>query len=137
MTTLGERVAQAACELAGTRFRLHGRDPATGLDCVGLAAVALERAGLRADPPRLYALRNRSIGHPLEALARCDLIPADPPPLAGDILLVAPGPAQHHLLVTAGSDRFVHAHAGLRRIVVAPGPLPWPVLRLWRPLRKG
>ena len=25
----------------GARFRLHGRDPATGLDCVGLAAIAI------------------------------------------------------------------------------------------------
>jgi len=135
-TTDGERVAQAAAGLVGARFRLHGRNPATGLDCIGLAAVALARAGLRAVAPHGYALRNSSIERALGALAGCDLAPAAPPAHAGDIVLVAPGPAQHHLLVATGAGRFVHAHAGLRRVVVLSGPLPWPILRLWRPGKK-
>jgi cell wall-associated NlpC family hydrolase len=57
----GERVAAAALALVGTPFRLHGRDPLTGLDCVGLAACALTMAGLTTQPPRRYALRNASI----------------------------------------------------------------------------
>ena len=50
----------------------------------------------------------------------------------GDLILARPGPAQHHLLVASGPDRFIHAHAGLRRVVAMPGPLPWPVLHRWR-----
>ncbi len=34
-------LAAAALNLIGTPFRLHGRDPATGLDCVGLVAEAM------------------------------------------------------------------------------------------------
>ena len=42
-------LAEAALGLLGVPFRLHGRDPATGLDCVGLVAEALRRAGRRPD----------------------------------------------------------------------------------------
>ena len=41
----GEALAEAAVAFAGTRFRLHGRDPETGLDCIGLLAAALTRIG--------------------------------------------------------------------------------------------
>jgi hypothetical protein len=27
---------------------------------------------------------------------------------------------------------WVHAHAGLRRVVHMPGPSPWPIIALWR-----
>lgn len=54
--------------------------------------------------------------------------------MPGDVLLVRPGPAQVHLLVCARDGRFVHAHAGLRRVVAMPGPHGWPVLRHWRPV---
>ena len=30
-----QALAEAAAALVGSRFRLHGRDPATGLDCIG------------------------------------------------------------------------------------------------------
>ena len=132
----GARVAAAALELVGTPFRLHGREPARGLDCLGLAEVALRRAGLEATAPRGYRLRAAAIDTALGALARCDLAPAGPPVMPGDLLLVRPGPAQHHLLVAVARDRFVHAHAGLGRVVAMPGPLAWPVLRQWRPLAK-
>ncbi len=133
----GERVAAAALALVGTPFRLHGRDPATGLDCVGLAALALARSGLAVDPPRGYGLRNSSIEAALAVAERCDLVPASGAPMPGDIVLAAPGPAQHHLLVAITGKAFVHAHAALRRVVAMPGPLPWPILRNWRPHSKG
>ena len=49
-----------------------------------------------------------------------------------EILLVRPGPAQHHLLVVTSLSSFVHAHAGLRRVVEAPLPTSWPIMRHWR-----
>lgn len=132
----GEAVARAAEALVGVPFRLHGRDPARGLDCVGLVAAALDGAGVPADPPLRYGLRNREIGEPDSVARRSGLRPAHGPPVPGDVLLVRPGPAQVHLLVCARESRFVHAHASLRRVVSMPGPPDWPVLRHWRPTDK-
>lgn len=56
------------------------------------------------------------------------------PPAAveeGDILLVRVGPAQLHVVVLTG-DGYLHADAGLRRVVEVPGALPWPILSAWR-----
>ncbi len=45
MSETREAFAEAAESLVGIRFRLFGRDPAYGLDCVGLVAAALARSG--------------------------------------------------------------------------------------------
>ena len=37
----GEALATAAEQLIGIPFRLHGRNPETGLDCVGVVAAAV------------------------------------------------------------------------------------------------
>lgn len=134
--TAGARASIAALALVGAPFRLHGRDPATGIDCVGLVARAMSAAGLRVSDPVGYALRNSAIDDLLHVADRCDLVPAHDQLLPGDILLVGPGPAQQHLLVAAPGGSFVHAHAGLRRVVRMPGPLTWPTLRHWRPHEK-
>ena len=39
-------LAIAAGELVGSPFRLQGRDPAHGLDCIGLVLVSLARIGI-------------------------------------------------------------------------------------------
>ncbi len=50
---------------------------------------------------------------------------------AGDVLLMAAGPGQVHLGIrTVGG--FVHADAGLRRVVERPGMPPWPLIGVWR-----
>jgi hypothetical protein len=116
------RAARAA---VGARFRLHGRDPATGLDCVGLAALA---TGL--EPPTGYALR---AGDTDAALAWLDTrLTRVADGAAGDVMLLAPGPGQLHLAVRT-EHGFIHADAGLRRVVERPGAPPWPCLATWRP----
>ena len=50
----------------------------------------------------------------------------------GLVLLFEPGPAQLHLGIAGIDGELVHAHAGLRRVVRTPFPLPWPVVRQWR-----
>lgn len=121
-------LAAAALDLIGTPFRLHGRDPATGLDCVGLVAEAMRRAGFHPLPPGGYGLRAMSIG-PLVPHARASgLVPV---PRDGDIVLARVSPVQAHLLIAAPGG-FVHAHAGFRRVTFLPGPLPWPVPLEWR-----
>lgn len=123
-----EQFAAAAEGLLGTPFRLGGRDPATGVDCVGLVACALGGA----EAPLGYALRNAAIERHLPFAALAGFAPVRGPIARGDLILATPGPAQHHLLVALGSDSFVHAHAGLRRVVRQRGPLPWPEQARWR-----
>lgn len=132
MTLLAERFATEAERLEGTRFRLHGRAPDTGLDCAGLVACALEKAGgPRAILPP-YRLRNLTLA-PFEAAARnCGFVEAAGKVLRGDLLLFTPGPDQQHLVVALESNRFVHAHAGLRRVVVQSALPAWRTLAHWR-----
>lgn len=110
-----EIVARARACL-GVRFRAWGRDPAFGLDCVGLAACAL---GVKA--PGDYALRGGTAER-VDTVARgCGLVavPLDEA-TAGDLLLLDAGAGQLHLAILTESG-FVHADARLRRIVETPG----------------
>jgi cell wall-associated NlpC family hydrolase len=128
----GEALADAAVALVGTRFRLHGRSPETGLDCIGLLAAALARIGRPAPLPTGYTLRSHVLPA-LDGLAEaCGFAETDAAIVPGDVLLLRVGPCQHHLAIAASHGRFVHAHAGLRRVVIVPEPLGWPVLRCWR-----
>lgn len=124
-----ESFAARAEALVSAPFRLGGRDPAMGLDCVGLVASALGEGGAA---PSGYRLRNTSIAAHLDFAARAGFAPATGPLERGDLVLARPGPAQHHLLVVLAHNRFVHAHAGLCRVALHIGPLPWPVEAHWR-----
>lgn len=128
----GEHIYAAALALVGTRFRLHGRDPATGLDCIGLAVAAFGRAGCTLTAPVGYGLRNLSINAFLSSAVQPGLEPVSGPAQPGDLQLVQPGPAQHHLLIAGPDGSAVHAHAGLGRVVHSPAPLVWPVIAHWR-----
>nr|WP_277998491.1 peptidoglycan endopeptidase [Sphingomonas liriopis] len=115
--------------LVGAPFRLHGREAAHGLDCIGVIAAALQAAGWRGEVPTGYALRG---GDPAAvaarfdvALARCDGT------VAGDVLLFRVGPGQLHGAVRTAAG-FVHADAGLRRVVERPGAADWPLVGAWR-----
>lgn len=122
-------LADAAASLIGIRFRLHGRDPATGLDCVGMVAEAMRRAGIEPVVPAGYRLRTASVqsllpfarANRLEPTAPCD----------ADVLLVMVSPIQPHLVICA-PDGFIHAHAGIGRVTFLPGRLPWPAEGAWR-----
>lgn len=125
-------LAQEALALVGTPFRLHGRDPRTGLDCVGVLAAALAGLGRTPDLPIGYTLRGRSLPDLGRAADACGLAAATAPILPGDVLLVRPGPIQHHLMIAGAADRFVHAHAGLRRVVCGPIQPEWAIVAQWR-----
>ncbi|WP_317617053.1 hypothetical protein [Sphingobium sp. SCG-1] len=49
----------------------------------------------------------------------------------GDVVLVRAGAVQFHLMLKVPGG-FVHAHAGLRRVVEMPGEPLWPVVGVWR-----
>jgi hypothetical protein len=131
----GEAVAARAQALVGARFRPQGRDPALGLDCVGTAAAA---AGVPADRvPHDYALRGEHLADIEHGLCDLGCFPvADPVVEPGDVLVCVAGPAQFHLVVATESG-FVHADAGLRRVVERPWPVPWRIAGVWRLYGEG
>jgi hypothetical protein len=133
-----QRLADAALSLVGLPFRMHGRDPATGVDCVGVAIAAVERTGRHIDVPADYRLRGGLLTRFDQCALSCGLalVPALGVGRSGDIILCQPAPQQFHIMVDAG-DVLVHAHAGLRRVVAIPQPVPWPVLRRWRLQAEG
>lgn len=128
----GPLIAAAAMDLAGVPFRQGGRDPASGLDCVGVVLTALSvcDAGPIAVPP--YTLRRTHL-RPFDGLAADHGLSAvDGSPRAGDVLVCRVGPAQFHAAIALTDARIVHAHAGLRRVVCTALPPDWTVVRHWR-----
>jgi murein DD-endopeptidase / murein LD-carboxypeptidase len=112
--------------LVGAPFRLHGRDPATGLDCVGVAALVFGVCDL----PRGYSVRTAD-GHGVASLIdAAGLKRVRREALTGDLVLLKSGPTQCHLVVMTEAG-FVHADAGIGRVVEVPGPPPWPVIAIW------
>lgn len=113
--------------LVGCRFRPQGRDPATGLDCIGLVASAF---GMSPDGiPRNYRLRGE---HRAPLKAGLDIYFRRVREVReGDVLLLDAGPGQAHLGIKTDSG-FVHAHAGLRRVVETPGAPQWPIVAAFR-----
>lgn len=123
-----EEVIASARRCVGARFRTQGRDPVSGLDCVGVAAAAMGKAA----PPARYGLRGdhgRMIALVAEAMGLQPVFPGEARP--GDLLIVEAGPGQLHMLILVPGG-FVHSDARLRKVVEAPGPPPWPVLAVWR-----
>lgn len=125
--TAAERAARAAL---GSKFRGHGRDPAFGLDCVGLAALAIRAEGHRGAIPASYALRGGDAGSVLRLIDATGLARADPP-APGNLMLFHTGPAQFHLAIAVAGG-MIHADAMLRRVVERPGTPPWPMIAAWR-----
>lgn len=128
-----DKIVSAARALIGVPFRLHGRSADTGVDCIGLVTLALERAGhrtVRALTPMAYSIRGGSAGAFGDGLRQAGLRPVrnETP---GDLILVQAGVAQFHLMIASDCGH-IHAHAGLGRVVEMPGASPWPVIGRWR-----
>ena len=112
--------------LVGAPFRLHGRDLATGLDCVGVAALVFGIEGV----PQGYSVRTADGCAVAALIDQAGLQRTARHTLPGDLVLVKAGPAQCHLVVMT-PEGFVHADAGIGQVVETPGPLPWPVVAIW------
>lgn len=128
----GDRLASTALGLVGTRFRLHGRDPAIGLDCVGLLEAAMRRIGRPCRLPNGYTLRHRHEPDFERIALAAGFAPSGPEAVAGDVTIFRSAPAQCHLAIVCGENRIVHAHAGLRCVVEGPVPENWTRLARFR-----
>jgi len=128
----GRDLAQAALALVGTPFRLHGRDPVHGLDCVGLIEAALRECGIAAHLPFDYALRNRSMPELGPITAILGLKRARGAVRRGDVLLLRISACQYHFAIAVDGDLAVHAHAGLGRVVCGPLLPEWTPCSRWR-----
>jgi cell wall-associated NlpC family hydrolase len=122
----------AAADLVGTPYRLHGRDPATGLDCVGLVCAALAATGARPVAPHGYSLRNLAVDQWLPLATQSGLLPSPGLIRSGDVLLVVLGACQHHMAIAADPECIIHAHAGLRQVVRQRRDPDWRVCAKWR-----
>jgi cell wall-associated NlpC family hydrolase len=120
--------AERARALVGTPFRPQGREP-HALDCVGLVIRTFE---LPADIVRRdYRLRGdhhdemmRELAGPFRNIRKGEQ-------RTGDLLLMAVRGDQMHLGIRT-QQGFVHAHAGIGRVVETPGAPEWPVLTVYR-----
>lgn len=121
----------------GVPYRLHGRNPAFGLDCVGLVAHSLSESGgiLPVIPP--YGLRNSRYGFVTNLAQNAGFEAVTDDFRCGDFLCAIPGPAQLHLLIVLGPKLLVHADAGRRQVVRIMAPLPWPVMHHFRFIERG
>jgi hypothetical protein len=118
--------AERARALVGTRFRPQGRGE-HGMDCIGLVLAA---CGLPEDAaPRDYRLRSDRRDELAAGLlrhfrkVRC----AE----TGDVMMLEVASDQVHLAVRTDAG-FVHAHAGIGRVVETPGMPEWPVIGAYR-----
>lgn len=125
-------LARAAASFVGTPFRLHGRDRTSGLDCVGLLLAALRECGQQPRNITGYGLRCRNYSVYLHRFTEAGFCASQGAPRTGDVVQVAPGPGQLHLLIVSLEGDYIHAHAGIGRVVRTPHPLGWQVDRLWR-----
>lgn len=126
----GDKIASAARACIGTPFRPQGRLPGGGLDCIGLAAVAVRAGGTDVELPSDYDLSGDCGSRLVDALEALGLSRASTA-RTGDVMLFRSGRSQQHLGICTGRG-FVHAHLGLRRVVETPFPALWPVLGIWR-----
>lgn len=129
MRVLADEIVRRARALAGCRFRPQGRDPATGLDCVG---VVLWSCGIASDGvPRDYRLRGAHRDEIESQLGRHFRRIAKTKRGAGDVVLCSVSANHVHLAVCCRAS-FVHADARLRRVVETPGSPQWPILGVFR-----
>lgn len=120
--------------LIGTPFRLQGRDPASGLDCVGLVLKSFALCEERF--PRAYSLARHSLIEMDDCARSCFRRVARTQARRGDVLVFKVGERRLHVALHAG-DRFIQADAAIGRVVERPLPAEWPLMRVYRFRRRA
>ena len=124
--------AERARALVGTPFRLQGRGEG-GLDCVGVAIATYELSVEKVR--RNYRLRGDHAREIVDFLSEDFRRVPSARLRPGDLILMRVSDDQLHLGVRTDYS-FVHAHAGLRRVVETPGLPEWPMLGAYRKRRR-
>jgi murein DD-endopeptidase / murein LD-carboxypeptidase len=129
MSSDPDAIIRRARSIVGTAFRPQGRDPRTGLDCIGVVLCAFD---LGADEVRRdYRLRGPHLREIEEALTRkFRRVDARRSRIA-DILLCKISADQIHLAINCG-ESFIHADARIRRVVETPGRPAWAIVAAFR-----
>ena len=126
----GREIVARARALLGVRFRLQGRDPDVGLDCIGVVAMAMRipKERLRHDYG-LHCVDPEVINREFDEAGFVRIAPGSA--REGDVVVVRPSPIGLHVIILTEAG-YLHADAGLRRVVEVPGRPPWPALSAWR-----
>ena len=125
-----EEIVARARALIGVRFRPQGRSAELGLDCIGVAAMAMGVA--KEKVRRNYRLDTNDPDKVNGEIGKAGFIRIAPvAAAAGDMLLVKTGPAGLHVVILTDGG-YVHADMRPRRVVEVRGKVPWPVLSAWR-----
>ncbi|HUG46432.1 MAG TPA: peptidoglycan endopeptidase [Sphingomicrobium sp.] len=129
MSSAPGEIIRRARSLVGTRFRPQGRDPRTGLDCIGLVLCAFDLGAgeFRKD----YRLRGAHLREVEEALAQRFRRVSARRSRAADIFLCRISADQTHLAINCG-ESFIHADARIRRVVETPGRPEWTIVAAFR-----
>ncbi|MCJ8191783.1 peptidoglycan endopeptidase [Sphingomicrobium aestuariivivum] len=121
-------VARARSAL-GTPFKLQGREPGSGLDCLGLVIHAFRLDG--GIFPQAYGWRQADACDFLAAAARdffvIDAVFAN----SGDVLRFSQGLHRHHLAI-ATCNGVIHADARHRRVIERNGDPGLPLVAVHR-----
>lgn len=136
MSGHGEQAWSCARTMLGVRFRLQGRSPENGLDCVGLVIAAYSGAGIPLRAIDDYALRGFPKEQALAAMDSAGFERVDDRVRAGDVALFALPARQLHFALLA-PDQLIHADAALRRVAAAPLTRLPPAMARWRCTMKG
>ncbi|MDR3450734.1 MAG: NlpC/P60 family protein [Alphaproteobacteria bacterium] len=115
---MNDRIAQmiaASRGCIGTPFHHQGRDPANGLDCIGLLIVAARAAGMQVQDRNDYSRRPDGISL-IAALAEHGAVAADEIQ-AGDILVFRYDRQPQHVALATGADSMIHSFAPAGKVV--------------------
>ncbi len=121
----------AMCQVK-TPFVLHGRTPGHALDCIGLVAHCLNQNGYRGKIPIDYTMRGSHLARIQSYFSNPEFVTVPVDEYGdGDIAVVQCADRQFHVMIRAPTG-WIHAHAGLGRVVFSPDPIIWPLIAIWR-----
>lgn len=115
-------VVDAARKYLGVKWKHQGRNPESGLDCLGLVVQVAKDMGMTPHDPVDYT--KSPDGQRLLAELNTQLNPVVDYD-TGDILLIRMGTNPQHLAFVTESGGIIHSYANIRRVVEHPLDDEW------------
>lgn len=112
-----QEIVDAARKYIGVKWKHQGRNPASGLDCLGLIVQVAKDIGLEPYDPVDYS--KRPDGQRLIAELNAQL-KQTVDYQAGDILLMRMGANPQHLAIVNETGGIIHSYAEIRKVVEHP-----------------